>query len=228
MDNRELYDLERDNRWGMAEEKEPEAIKKICGIIGDRYGIHTYPQRYDVVWFQQYPPELPENEWVRGAPDYLITIESQNCNFYIYAEIKIKAKKFRKTVSGGTTRRGSMISNYGCESYYLDVDPVYKNMNVFANKAKIDKKCFLLFFIDEDFKEINLISLEKINKLVTDGYRGSPMSIFSEGYGTRRVDGFPARTYLIPIFSTYNLKKIPIERMLTYSSLYYVTKIEEN
>ena len=142
MDNQILYNQERTKRWNMAKDKEPEAIDAICKILTRITGTEISFRRYDEIWFNKFDPRKEENEWVKGASDYVIEI---NNNRYIYAEIKIKSVKFKKTVTGGLTRKGSNIAKYGCESFYLDIVPVYKNMCAFVDKVNIDSDKFLIF-----------------------------------------------------------------------------------
>ena len=203
MDNKELYNQDREKRWGMAKEKEPEAIEAIRNKLRDILGECVEYSRYDEFWFKKYDPSEPENEWVRGASDYVIRIAGVQ---YIYAEIKIKSVKFKKTLYGGVTQKGSSVANYGCESFYLDIEPVFKNMCLFTQEVHIDSDNFLIFFVNEEITEVNVISLKEIQDLVNFGYNGQPLCIFSEGYGIDTKNGV-ALNYLIPVNCTHELDK---------------------
>lgn len=157
--------------------------------------------RFDDMWFNKFDTRLPRNEWVKGAADYCLDFK----NALIYAEIKIKTQNFHKTVSGGKTQAGSQIIPYGCESYYLDIHPVWKNMNLFCEHLHINKDAFVIFFCNSDCNEIRFISLTRINELIECGYRGAPLNRFSEGYGIVTSEGRRAENYLIPIDATINL-----------------------
>lgn len=194
MDNKRKYDEERGRRWDMAEKGEPKAIQKACNLLSGALEEACGHIRYDEIWFERYDPSEEGNEWVRGAPDYVITAGTEG---YLYAEIKIKAQKFRKTKQGGTTQQGTQISCYGCESFYLDRVPVYENMCAFSQKTGIDPKSFLLLFVSEDMAEIDVISLAEIRRLIRDGYNGQPFCEIKEGYGIKTKDG-TASSYLIP------------------------------
>lgn len=205
MDNRILYEQERDMRWEMADRKEPEAIETIRHMLSDILEKKVRIARYDEYWFERFDPGQPENRWVRGASDYVLKIDGgEDGPRYLYAEIKIKSVKFRKTVRGGRTQKGSEIAAYGCESFYLDIDPVYKNMCVFVRRLAIDSGSFLLFFIDEELTEVYAISLREIQDLIDNGYRSMPICIFSEGYGTKTECG-PALNYLIPVDAAHKV-----------------------
>lgn len=211
MDNKALYNAEREKRWTMAKEKEPEAIAAICHILEQASGHRVEYARYDERWFDKFAPDLPENRWVRGASDYVIRLDGKK---YVYAEIKLKSLKFRKTKYGGTTQKGSVIADYGCESFYLDIDPVYHNMCAFVEKTKIESRNFIIFFVNEALSEIYAISLEKIQNMVKNGYNGQKLCEFTEGYGTDTASG-PARNYLIPEQAAELLNYAHIERHST-------------
>ncbi len=161
------------------------------------------PRRYDELWFSFCDPGSRDNPWVRGASDYLIRLDPYG---YFYAEIKIKAVKFKKTEQGGTTRRGSPIARYGCKSFYLDRKPVYENMCEFSRNAGINPGAFLLLFVSEDMEEIHVISLAEIIDLVENGYNGMPICEIQEGYGTNTTEG-TAPSYLIPEAATHQITR---------------------
>lgn len=218
MDNRNLYRTEREKRWNMAKEKEPQAIKFICDELQRMSGHIFEKTRYDEIWFRRY--SVNNEKWVRGASDYLIRIDR---NKYVYAEIKLKSVLFRKTLTGGKTKKGSEIANYGCESFYLDVVPVYKNMCAFVEKANIDSRNFLIFFVDEEVSRVYVISLDEIQQLIKNGYKGQKLCVFSEGYGTKTEYG-AAPNYLIPKLATTELNA---QYILEHSCNTYVTKLPQ-
>ena len=191
MDNRRRYVEERERRWSMAQEGEEEACRAVAEQIQNVAGPPTSYQRYDVQWFAVFPPDTVS--WVRGCSDYLLSLAGG----YLYAEIKIKAQRYEKTMRGGTTRRGSVVAAYGCESFYLDVTPVYQNMCAFTQNAQIREDSFLLFFVSDDYTSIMAISLAEVRSLVEHGWKGQPLSVFEEGYG------MPA--YLIPVDACHTI-----------------------
>lgn len=209
------YEQERQARWGMADNGEEIAIKKICDLFSTILDISRDNVKYvrlDEIWFKKYNIEEIENEWVKGVSDFVIQITISK-EQYILVEIKLKSQEYRKTSTGGTTRNGSLVSNYGCNSYYLDVIPVHKNMNNFVSKTNNNFSAFIIAFVKEDFSEINIISLAKINKMIKDGWEknGEKINIyiFGEGYGQN--------AYLIPKDATTDgndISKQELERIL--------------
>ena len=197
------YSEEKSQRWRLGEEVEPQAIKAISEYLSNYLGSmnSVVGYRFDQMWFDMFGDSEHRNGWVKGASDYCLDFE----NALIYAEIKTKTEKFHKTVQGGKTQAGSKITPYGCESYYLDIDPVWQNMNLFCEHLHINKRAFIIFFCNEDCAEIRFISLAKINELVQSGYNGKPLNHFSEGYGTTTSQGKRADSYLIPEDATINL-----------------------
>lgn len=206
------YENEREKRWGMAEDGEEVAIKKICKIFSEILLINedsiTF-ERYDKLWFEVYDISLVCNEWVKGVSDYLIKIALDE-EKYLLVEIKLKSEEYRKTTSGGETKNGSKISNYGCNSFYLDIVPVLRNMNNFIQNTNNQFISFIVAFVKEDFSEINIISLAKINTIITKGWKKSidtriDVCIFGEGYGQN--------TYLIPKDATANINSLTKENL---------------
>ena len=191
MDNQIRYDNERARRWDMARDGEEAACSAVAQQIANIVQVPVTFQRYDVEWFSVFPPETCD--WVRGCSDYVLWWDAG----YLYAEIKIKAQRYHKTVTGGITKRGSSVARYGCESFYLDVEPVYTNMCEFTKRTGIPEESFLLFFVSEDHAQIMSISLAEVRSLVTNGWHGIPLSVFAEGYG------HPA--YLIPVDACHTL-----------------------
>jgi hypothetical protein len=211
-DHTNQYTQERIDRWGMAENGEPIAIQKICNILSKKLGINIDDiknERYDDLWFSKFSLDDENNECVKGAPDYIVSLNKET-EFLLF-EIKIKAQEFRKTNTGGTTQGNSIIPKYGCPSYYIDIVPVLKNMNDFCIQANIEQKSFIISFIKEDFSEIRLISLAKINSLISDGWtRRDDKKISICKYG----EGYGADTYLIPKDATLDLNEIKKEQLL--------------
>ena len=202
------YELERGKRWTCAKDGEPEAMEEIRKSLFKYYEISCEPKRYDTEYFNKYKYLTPE--WVRGASDYSLNIEG--VDFLI--EIKLKNKKFRKTIGGGLTKDGSVIRDYGCESYYLDKVPVYKNMCDFCAHENINPEYFIVFFCGEGNIELRYISLAEIKALVEHGYKGEPLTEFGEGYGIDTGDG-RAITYLIPEDTTTDIsdkKKVFVKK----------------
>ena len=128
---------------------------------------------------------------------------------YMYVEVKIKNTSFDATINGGI-RRGQQISNYGCASFYLDIIPVYRNMNDFCERANIAKSNFIIMFTDSQFNSIRLISLEEINNLIQYGWNGVEISEFGAGYGHR--------SYLIPIDATHRVEDLTVKQITNYTS----------
>ena len=196
--NIEKYSQERQRRWQMAREGEPRAVQSACTALEQILGTPCAYTRYDGLWFEAFDPQEPGNGWVRGAPDYLIRFNRR----YIYAEIKLKSVMFHMTLTGGQMGDGTVIPCYGCESLYLDKEPVYKNMRAFARAVGVAPESFLLLFACPD--GIRAISLAEIDALVEKGFRGVALGLISDGYGTA-VEGGQAASYLLPVDATHLL-----------------------
>lgn len=194
------YETERNERWSLAKVGEPVAMETIQKRLCMYYGIMQQAKRYDEQFLNKYDLAKADNSWVKGASDYVIEIGGEN----ILIEIKLKNQKFRKTNGGGITKDKSKIRDYGCESYYLDIDPVYKNMCDFCTHEKINPESFIIFFCGDSFGELRYISLAKINDLVKNGYKGQPLTEYGEGYGINTGTG-RAITYLIPEDTTIDI-----------------------
>lgn len=213
-EHREQYEEEKKARWEMAKVGEANAMKEVCRLLSEKF--KTKPdditfERYDELWFEQYDIEDQNNEWVKGASDYLIKIQGVN-EQYSLLEIKLKSQEYRKTQWGGKTPNGTPVPKYGCTSYYLDIIPVWRNMNDFVEHVGIEKQSFIVAFVKEDLSEIMFISLAKINDLVSNGWKKDKntkitLGTFSEGYGRE--------AYLIPKDSTKNIVEITSENFLT-------------
>lgn len=186
------YNSERSERWELAEKLEKETMAKVL----EKLRI-VFPEakscRYDKNWFEYAIPEA--NDWVRGVSDYVVALSKEEG---IFAEIKIKRKLFRKTKFGGTTANGSIIPKYGCESAYLDVQPVFSNINQFLDMFAVPKESFFFFFASTEDTQIRTISVAEVEALIETGYNGVQLCTFGEGYGTKTENG-RAICYLIPI-----------------------------
>lgn len=226
--NRQRYDNEREQRWGMARQNEEKAIIQVVELIKAKLGNYLQDisyTRYDEIIHEKFPPE--KNEWAKGCPDYLIKTvikDSENQSQYILFEIKLKAEEYRKTTTGGETQKHTIITKYNCPSYYLDIVPVLRNMNDFCEQIKIDKLSFIVAFVPMntnntiDVNGIMVASLWRINYILENGW-----FYIDNTNGNKRVDfqlceygeGYGQVTYLIPKSATTNLKDITAEMLLT-------------
>ena len=90
--HKKLYDLEKEKRWNMAENKEQAAIEKIIYIIA---GICDIPQekikydRLDKICFKKYP--VQDNDWVKGSPDYIVILFLEKSQ-YLFIECYLNFK----------------------------------------------------------------------------------------------------------------------------------------
>ena len=213
--HKELYDLERVKRWNMAESEEQTAIEKIIYIISDICDIPKEKIKYDRLdkkCFEKYPIE--NNEWVKGSPDYIVILFLDEQK-YLFIEIKLKSKEYKKTLNGGKTKEGSIITKYGCLSYYLDVEPVYGNMIRFCNKTGLGKDKFLIAFVSEDLSDIKIASLTKIENIVNKGWKKNnkeviQVCVYGEGYGQD--------AYLIPKDAISDIRTITQKQWLMVMS----------
>ncbi|MGU8437166.1 hypothetical protein [Clostridium perfringens] len=208
MDNKIRYNNERNIRWSLAKKGEPKAIEALAKAISDKdYFVEVSYTRYDSIFFQKYNPK--EYEWVKGCSDYYLTFSSDTKGeLYSYVEVKIKNTTFDATLNGGY-RFNQQISNYGCVSFYLDVEPVYRNMNSFCELNNIDKNTFLIMFINSTYDCIRVISLKEINDLIINGWRGVPISTFTARYGQK--------SYLIPKDATHDIKDLTEMDIMGYT-----------
>lgn len=195
------YSEERIVRWEMGKNGELPAIQEVCRQLATSLNVNVGFIRYDESWFQSL--DMSVEEWIKGVSDYIINV--YNCGG-LYAEVKIKDKGvFRKTKTGGTTQQGSVIPMYGCESFYLDIYPVYDHVMSFTRAFNINPESFLFFFVLLSTKNIYVISIAEIGNLIQNGYKGIPLCIYGEGYGTLDDYGNPAVTYLIPVDATHHI-----------------------
>ena len=182
--NKERYSKEMAARWAKEKEKEHSILESICHTWNKLLNTSLQFERFDQNWFNLFPPEI--ESWVRGVPDYQIKLSDGNV---LWTELKIKDHAFRKTAQGGTTKQGHVIPNYGCESFYLDVEPVWKNMNLFCEKTGLSERHFFLFFATPE--DIRYIPLYIINQMMKQHFWIHPktkeqmtlMSDYQEGYG---------------------------------------------
>ena len=194
----------------MAEDgEEPVANAILTHIQNQLNAINGTVIRLDNLWFEQYDIDVPANEWAKGTPDYVISINNQGTLHFLHTEIKIKDQEFRKTVNGGTSRGGSIIPNYGCESFYLDIIPVYRNMLDFAQRTGLPKSKFIIDFFSRPYGTHHIITLEKIEAIILNGWNGIQIGTYGEGYGQN--------TYLIPKNATQNLNTLSAQSILALS-----------
>lgn len=193
-----LYKNERESRWELAKENEYNAIMAIANILR-KYYPNVKTRRYDDSWFQFYDLDiLGEEMWIRGVSDFLIALNNQQG---VYAEIKIKQQYFMKTKTGGVTKLGTRIANYGCYSVYLDIHPVYQNISNFISVLGLKKSSFIFFFVmleNNQFTDIYFINMEELDNLLANGFKGQQITVYGEGYGMKTKEG-RANCYLIPV-----------------------------
>lgn len=201
MDRTQRYEVEREERWKLAKDGEPAARDEIIRQLRQLYSIIPHCRRYDEEMFAKYNPDF--TEWVRGASDYIFEINGKS----VLAEIKIKNKKYSGTREGVVTSDGQIIRKYGCDSFYLDKEPVYKNMRDFCAHERCDLKSFLIFFFNSETSEIRFVSLERVRQLVEEGYKGGALSEYCGGYGIKTEYG-RATSYLIPEDETIDFANI--------------------
>ncbi|EJV74705.1 MULTISPECIES: hypothetical protein [Bacillus] len=208
------YNEERQMRHEAAQEYEQPSVELVVKLINQKSTnqIANFT-RYDEEWFEKYDINEKVNEWVKGASDYLVNINvlgnDQVHNSYV--EIKYKTQTFRKTNGGGITYSGSVIPNYGCESYYLDVVPVWKNICDFINRNDIPAKSFWVAFVNEDISDVRLITAAKISAILQNGWKGQLIGKYGEGYG--RI------AYLIPEDATIRLADLTLKDVLHNTTL---------
>ena len=137
--HREAYLNEKQKRWDMENKSANTIIETFTAYIVQKLPFlikeNIKFQRFDELWFEAYSPD--ENEWVKGCPDFIGSLTHRETRF-LFIELKIKDDGiFRKTCTGGATKNGSVIPNYGCQSFYLDIVPVYRNMKDFCLKTSL-------------------------------------------------------------------------------------------
>ena len=189
----------------MADNEELPAIEKIIDAVSFICKIPKEKIKYDRLdkkCFKKY--RIEDNGWVKGSPDFIIALFLDG-EKYLFIEIKLKSKEFKKTLTGGKTKEGSVITKYGCLSYYLDIEPVYGNMIRFCKNTGLDTSKFLIAFISEDLIEIKIISLAKIENIIKKGWNNNgketiQVCTYGEGYGQN--------AYLIPKNAASDIKII--------------------
>jgi len=128
-------------------------------------------------------PDQSVPDTIRGAPDLLLNIGRERK----YVELKIKKHRFRKTVYGTKN-----IKPYGCESHYLDINPVYTNILKHAQAYGIAyRDIILLYAVNQNASitmskqlranewEFECISLEYLKSNVDVGR----YQTYGQGYG---------------------------------------------
>jgi hypothetical protein len=121
-ERRQAYNDERSQRWGLEEALLDPVAALICAILSEQLGSVARYQKYAeprIRAFEKAHPGVSIPAEIRGAPD--LSVECGNHTWLV--ELKIKTKRFFNTTNGS---KG--IPNYGCQSHYLDDDPVYINL----------------------------------------------------------------------------------------------------
>ena len=202
--HREAYLNEKQKRWDMENKSANTIIEIFTAYIVQKLPFlikeNIKFQRFDELWFEAYSPD--ENEWVKGCPDFIGSLTHRETRF-LFIELKIKDDGiFRKTCTGGATKNGSVIPNYGCQSFYLDIIPVYRNMKDFCLKTSLPTSSFLILFAKKNAspEDMYLITLAEIDIILDTGWRGIKIAEFGEEYGQK--------TYLIPQDATRLLPTI--------------------
>lgn len=205
--HKESYLSERAKRWSMENESANIIIETFATYIAQKLPFlikkNIKFQRFDKLWFDVYSPD--ENEWVKGCPDFIGSLTHRETRF-LFVELKIKDDGiFRMTHKGGVTKNGSVIPNYGCQSFYLDIIPVYRNMKNFCLKTSLPTHSFLILFAKKDAppEDMYLITLAEIDIILDMGWKGIKIAEFGEEYGQK--------TYLIPQDATRLLTTITKE-----------------
>lgn len=212
------YHDEEEKRRIMAEQGEPIAISMIAKRIKSITGCgEIVEERYDEKWFELRKPE-GSYRWLAGVSDYCLHISShlgrghkEPKNGYMYMEVKLKNTMYKPTLTGGKTEDGILIPNYNCESYYLDVNPVHSNMNIFCENVGINKSHFVIAFVNLNNSEIRIISLQQVNNLIETGWNENPIGIYGKGYGKK--------SYLIPKDATFDLSYCTKDMLRKYVSI---------
>ena len=106
-----------------------------------------------------------------------------------------------KTDTGGYTKLGTRIANYGCYSVCLDIYPVYQNISNFISVLGFKKSSFIFFFVmleNNQFTDIYFINMEELDNLLANGFKGQQITVYGEGCGMKTKEG-RANCYLIPV-----------------------------
>ena len=208
------YIADRAARWKLETTHAPALEATLAAAIAKIFELPTSSveiHRFDKYWFEAHDPQ--SCEWVKGCPDYFAIIFGSKIR-YIYIELKIKNVEFQKTVSTAPrrTQAGSWTPPYGCPSYYLDIDPVFRNMNAFCKNSGILPIQLQVLFAKPDATadEMRLISLDAINNLILHGWNGIMIRPYGEDYGKE--------TYLIPKDATKPLLSLTREDFLMSAS----------
>ena len=115
------YGGERAHRWTLEEALREPVMDLMCAEIRRICGQTAFFAQYAQTLIDDFRVAYPQLEvpgLVRGAPDFKLIVNKEEW----YVELKIKKTRFLNTVQG--TQR---FERYGCESHYLDDDPVYIN-----------------------------------------------------------------------------------------------------
>lgn len=181
------YQAERTQRWTLESALRLPVMALLCHRLEERnqqtYSCSPYADSL-IEKHQQAKPLEKVPGVIRGAPDFKLEYGDQTH----FVELKIKTTRFRNTVRGG----GCNIPNYGCESNYLDREPVYVNTVLHAKENQLPfSKVWFLFALNVSAKvgmelplhdkewHFECINLETLQRhILADRY-----AVYAGGYG---------------------------------------------
>lgn len=143
------YKTERAQRWTLESALREPVMALLCQRLEKNHQQQTclfapYADRLIEEYQQAHPYEHVPNV-IRGAPDFTLEVNGKKH----FVELKIKTTRFRNTVRGN----GGSIPNYGCESNYLDREPVYANTVLHARKLQLPlERVWFLFALNPNAK----------------------------------------------------------------------------
>lgn len=181
------YKAERTQRWTLESALRLPIMALLCQRLEER-NQHTYAcSPYADGLIEEYQQANPFEQVpgvIRGAPDFKLDYDGQTH----FIELKIKTTRFRNTVRG----TGYNIPNYGCESNYLDREPVYVNTVLHAHENQLPfRKVWFLFALNSNAKvdmelplrdkdwHFECINLEMLQRHVL----ANRYAIYAGGYG---------------------------------------------
>lgn len=206
------YARERSERWAMEKIDGPAAVAALRRQIGAALGISAEEIRAEAYAETFARLRTPTKPAELGRPDLRLSFDLDGRRLHLFCELKIKTKVFQKTRTGGLTAKGSAIPRYGCPSFYLDADPVLASVRAFCRAAPLAPARFVFAFADPVQEagrdpEIRLASLGAVERLLVEGFRGTPLKTdFAEGYG--------APCILVPLDATRPPSTIAREQIL--------------
>lgn len=176
------YTEETEYRWGIGEYYEPQVIEEIAKKITK---VKVSYDRADKELKEYIEKSNKVPNYLLGSPDYCLLINNIKRAF---VEIKIKAQPFFKSKNDGVDFPG-----YTTPSHYLDIVPVWENINAWCNHNKIPKQKFIFCFalncnLKKDYGEkrfiaenwtYDFISLSKINAKIEENRYVK----YAQGYG---------------------------------------------